>query len=39
MPLWQRMLLITEDARDQKLAVAGRADEEDTVVSDETLCF
>lgn len=37
--LWQKVVLITKDAMDQKLAVAGRADEEDALLSDETLCF
>lgn len=37
--LWQKVFLITKDAMDKKLAVAGRADEEDTIVSDETLCL
>lgn len=37
--LWQKVVLITKDAMDQKLAAAGRTDEEDAILSEETLCF
>jgi len=37
--LWEKVVLITKAAMDQKLAAAGRADEEDAILSDETLCF
>lgn len=35
----QQVVLITKDAMDQKFPVAGRADEEAALLSDEARCF